>query len=848
MAGDNQQFCLRWNNHQSTLISVFDSLLESGTLVDCTLAAEGQYLKAHKVVLSACSPYLELLLSQHYEKHPIVILKDVKFQELKSMMDYMYRGEVNITQDQLATFLKAAESLQIKGLSESSGSTDDARDVGSTAKRPREEPPPRRPVPPHPQARLPHSSGLTIEPRRSIPHSSEMAPASPMKSREGSTSPVARKRRRRRPSGGDDASNAALSDSQLDTSNSCDLPPVSNQAQSTPISVPSILATPSASNNQSESDQPLETEALSRFPNTTGSELMVKTKMEPNTDQLIEPKTEYLEDINNEDSVEDLTLDDDDEMPGPSHADGSNQNFSQWQMAGDRSTDEVFMAAQEAVGAHRDSQDLTKTTYSVETEGYNGAYQNERPSTIHPGKNSLEQAELDGDLIDLEEMTFVDVKPVSSELEQRDDPTPEVACEEPFDLARLLSEQIKGKMIMRTFQARGELAAEERRQLADLILTAEIGGDPNKMIPPDRFAELARQVAQVFPTESSRLYYSKSDQVATIDGKTRKKARGILYDKFTHLRRKFRAKGLIDQPYGRTSSSSSSPSTSTASKGKKILEGDERSEWLQSHLQPWEQVVEYWRMTYEHRASNLKLPETNILEYFNKYPALKQPAGCNLLLQDFNVKYNRYPQLHRNLLESWPIHREKIIALLERKCRTERAFKSLISSHGLDLENIADPFDRDVLAFKSLGFLLPCAIGPRDKSSKKSSRYSKTQASDALLLRIPNPAQLPATVAARNECLQNFGLAGNPYPVFVAHGQTRACQVLAGGTNYVFDSPLKMVDACFKIFHALGTSYPPDGKLVWTFVQKFLYRLNTPYDCNYPSLYQLAVELDIDSR
>lgn len=59
MAAD-QQFCLRWNNHQSTLISVFDTLLESETLVDCTLAAEGQYLKAHKVVLSACSPYLEV--------------------------------------------------------------------------------------------------------------------------------------------------------------------------------------------------------------------------------------------------------------------------------------------------------------------------------------------------------------------------------------------------------------------------------------------------------------------------------------------------------------------------------------------------------------------------------------------------------------------------------------------------------------------------------------------------------------------------------------------------------------------------------------------------------------------
>jgi hypothetical protein len=61
------------------------------------------------------------LLSQQYDKHPIFILKDVKFQELRAMMDYMYRGEVNISQDQLAALLKAAESLQIKGLSDSRG-------------------------------------------------------------------------------------------------------------------------------------------------------------------------------------------------------------------------------------------------------------------------------------------------------------------------------------------------------------------------------------------------------------------------------------------------------------------------------------------------------------------------------------------------------------------------------------------------------------------------------------------------------------------------------------------------------------------------------------------------------
>lgn len=44
------------------------------------------------------------------------------------MLDYMYRGEVNISQEQLGTFLKAAESLQIKGLTESAGLNPETKD------------------------------------------------------------------------------------------------------------------------------------------------------------------------------------------------------------------------------------------------------------------------------------------------------------------------------------------------------------------------------------------------------------------------------------------------------------------------------------------------------------------------------------------------------------------------------------------------------------------------------------------------------------------------------------------------------------------------------------------------
>ncbi|XP_025421330.1 sex determination protein fruitless-like isoform X18 [Sipha flava] len=348
MAADNQQFCLRWNNHQSTLISVFDTLLESGTLVDCTLAAEGQYLKAHKVVLSACSPYLELLLSQHYEKHPIVILKDVKFQELKSMMDYMYRGEVNISQDKLSTFLKAAESLQIKGLTDGGG-TEEGAATTAPAKAPIATPV-RKPVQQQSVTRGPSASaqGLTIERRPESPH---------IRSRDDSASPTPRKRRRnlRRPSTSDDP------DSHIDTSNSCDVPPLQSGALSG-IGVPNIPATITKGAPLDDGDHETENSRINNH--DEGVEGVAGPKIEP-TGELIEPKTEYLEEMNNEDSIEDLTLDDDDDMDnsmdmsraGPSH-DNSNQSFGQWPITGNQSTDEVFMSAQEAVGAHRDTQDL----------------------------------------------------------------------------------------------------------------------------------------------------------------------------------------------------------------------------------------------------------------------------------------------------------------------------------------------------------------------------------------------------------------------------------------------------------------------------------------------------------
>ncbi|XP_045029088.1 protein tramtrack, alpha isoform isoform X3 [Daphnia magna] len=118
---DAEEFCLRWNNHHHVLVSVLDKLLEKESMCDVTLAADHQFVRVHRLVLCACSNYFEEMLSKQADKQAFIFLKDVSFSDLRALVDYMYKGEVNVAQEQLASFLQTAEALDIKGLAYKEG-------------------------------------------------------------------------------------------------------------------------------------------------------------------------------------------------------------------------------------------------------------------------------------------------------------------------------------------------------------------------------------------------------------------------------------------------------------------------------------------------------------------------------------------------------------------------------------------------------------------------------------------------------------------------------------------------------------------------------------------------------
>lgn len=107
---------LYWNNHKATFCHILATLREKERYTDATLACEGKFYPVHKLVLSTCSEYFELMFDNTPCKHPIIVLKDIKPDELEALLSYMYAGVVSVAQNDLARLIKAAELLQIKGL------------------------------------------------------------------------------------------------------------------------------------------------------------------------------------------------------------------------------------------------------------------------------------------------------------------------------------------------------------------------------------------------------------------------------------------------------------------------------------------------------------------------------------------------------------------------------------------------------------------------------------------------------------------------------------------------------------------------------------------------------------
>ncbi|XP_042238580.1 zinc finger and BTB domain-containing protein 49-like isoform X6 [Homarus americanus] len=148
---------LKWNNHKITFFEILRVLREKANFTDATIAVEGKFYPVHKLVMSTCSEYFSEIFERTPCKSPVIVLKDVRSQDMDALLDYMYLGEVNVNQNDLASLLKTAECLRIKGLAvpdedptKSRKAPSDDRRESPPPKRRRQEDPPAPAPPPRP--------------------------------------------------------------------------------------------------------------------------------------------------------------------------------------------------------------------------------------------------------------------------------------------------------------------------------------------------------------------------------------------------------------------------------------------------------------------------------------------------------------------------------------------------------------------------------------------------------------------------------------------------------------------------------------------------------------------------
>ena len=113
----SEKFSLKWNDYQSNWKQSLSGLRTDSDLADVTLISEDKVkFSAHKALISSCSNIFKFILKGSSNANPLLFLVGVSSINLGFILDYIYYGEVNLSQEQLDSFLETAQKLEVEGL------------------------------------------------------------------------------------------------------------------------------------------------------------------------------------------------------------------------------------------------------------------------------------------------------------------------------------------------------------------------------------------------------------------------------------------------------------------------------------------------------------------------------------------------------------------------------------------------------------------------------------------------------------------------------------------------------------------------------------------------------------
>ena len=100
-----EKYNLSWNEFGTSAENTFRNLMNDKDFTDVTLVScDGKQIKAHKVIISSCSPFFHQILLENPHQSPLLFLKDIRHCDLLSILNFIYIGQADINHDDLNNF------------------------------------------------------------------------------------------------------------------------------------------------------------------------------------------------------------------------------------------------------------------------------------------------------------------------------------------------------------------------------------------------------------------------------------------------------------------------------------------------------------------------------------------------------------------------------------------------------------------------------------------------------------------------------------------------------------------------------------------------------------------------
>merc|ERR1712179_27757 len=122
-----EPYVLNWVDHEQVRASSLQSLWKQQDFLDVTIACDDDQIEAHKVVLSAASPFFQNILKRNPHSHPLLYFRGTTKKDMEALLEFIYSGRTKVIQEDLGNFIDLAKSLQVNGLCEDDiASTEDS--------------------------------------------------------------------------------------------------------------------------------------------------------------------------------------------------------------------------------------------------------------------------------------------------------------------------------------------------------------------------------------------------------------------------------------------------------------------------------------------------------------------------------------------------------------------------------------------------------------------------------------------------------------------------------------------------------------------------------------------------